>query len=90
MTRRKRKPHPNAAPAATRPADAAAQSPGGDPWRPWLLGGLCSLFVFRPLFPSESAASHGDGLFVVMLWIALTALWLAGAVRRRSLRAGFG
>jgi len=88
MTRRKRKPNPT--PAATRPADAPAQSADDDPWRPWLLGGLCSLFVVRLLFPSESAASHGDGLFVVMLWIALAAFWLAGVIQRRSLRAGFG
>ena len=37
----------------------------------WLLGGMTALFVARPLFPSESAANYGDGLPMVMLWIAL-------------------
>ena len=42
-----------------------------------------ALCVARPLFPSESAASYGDGLTMVMLWIALAVFWLLGAVRGR-------
>ena len=41
-----------------------------------------ALCVARPLFPSESAASFGDGLTMVMLWIALAVFWLLGAVGR--------
>ena len=54
------------------------------PLRPWLLGGLTVLLVARPLFPSESAANSGDGLAVVMLWIALSVFWLVVAVGRPS------
>ena len=64
---------------------AAARPPVAALWRPWLLGGMTALFVARPLFPSESAASYGDGLTVVMLWIALGVFWLLGAVGRRNL-----
>jgi O-antigen ligase len=51
-----------------------------DRLRPWLLGGMMALFVARPLFPSESAAAYGDGLTMVMLWIALAVFWLLGAI----------
>jgi len=70
-------------------AASLEDEPGPDRWRPWLLGGLCLLFVLRPLFPSESAA-QGDGLVVVMLWIALAVLWLLGAVGRGQFRVRFG
>ncbi|MCD4726248.1 MAG: hypothetical protein K8R46_01185, partial [Pirellulales bacterium] len=50
--------------------------------RPWLLGAMTALLVARPLFPSESAATHGDGLSTVMLWIALAVFWLLGAIGR--------
>src|SRR3990172_12519299 len=67
---------------------------GPDRWRPWLLGGLCALLVVRPLFPSESAASHGDGLLVVMLWIALAVCWalgmILGMIGRRAFFVRFG
>ena len=53
-----------------------------DRLRPWLLGGMTALCVARPLFPSESAAIDGDGLTMVMLWIALAVFWLLGAVGR--------
>ena len=46
---------------------------------------MCALFVARPLFPSESAA-QGDGLPVVMLWIALAVVWLLGVIGRRQFR----
>ena len=43
---------------------------------------MTALLVARPLFPSESAATHGDGLSTVMLWIALAVFWLLGAIGR--------
>ncbi len=58
--------------------------------RPWLLGAMCALFVARPLFPSESVALMGDGLPVVMLWIALAVVWLLGAIGRPVFRLRFG
>jgi len=81
--------------AANRPAAPSRDAPpmkepGPDRWRPWLLGGLCALFVLRPLYPSESAASYGDGLIVVMLWIALGVFWLLGAIGRRQFHVRFG
>jgi len=59
--------------------------------RPWLLGGMTALLVARPLFPSESAAANGDGLSIVMLWIALGVFWVLGAIGRPkfSLRLGW-
>ncbi len=69
------------------PADVAA---GSDRLRPWLLGGMCALFVARPLYPSEAAAQQGDGLPVVMLWIVLAAVWLLGAIGRRQVHVRFG
>lgn len=61
-----------------------------DRWRPWLLGAACGLWVVRPLYPSEGAALRGDGLPVVMLWLALAVLWALGRVGRRELRLRFG
>jgi len=84
MTRRKRESPRNAHP---RPPLAISQT---DRLRPWLLGGLMALLVARPLFPSESAAVHGDGLTVVMLWIALAVFWLLGAVGRSKFSFRFG
>lgn len=43
---------------------------------------MTALFVARPLFPSEAVATHGDGVTVVMLWIALAAFWLIAALVR--------
>ncbi|MHC4179152.1 MAG: O-antigen ligase family protein, partial [Planctomycetota bacterium] len=65
-------------------------SPLADRLRPWLLGGMCALFVARPLFPSEGAARQGDGLPVVMLWLVLAALWGFGAIARPRFRVRFG
>jgi hypothetical protein len=48
--------------------------------RRWLLGSMMALLVARPLFPSEAAATSGDGLSMVMLWIALGVFWLLGAI----------
>ena len=42
---------------------------------------MTALLVARPLFPSESAATYGDGLTMVMLWIALAAVLAAGGDR---------
>ena len=61
-----------------------------DRLRPWLLGGMTALLVARPLFPSESAATNGDGLPMVMLWIALGVFWLLGAVGRPKFSLRFG
>lgn len=62
-----------------------------DRLRPWLLGGMCGLFVARPLFPSEGVAYEGDGLPMVMLWIALAGLWLLlAAVGRGQFRVRLG
>ena len=46
--------------------------------------------VARPLFPSESAAAEGDGLPVVMLWLVLVVIWLAGAIGRKRFAVRFG
>ncbi len=50
---------------------------------------MAALWVARPLDASESAVL-GDGLPVVMLWIALAVFWLLGAVGRRSWALRFG
>jgi O-antigen ligase len=70
-------------------AGSTAAPPAGDRWRPWLLGTMAALWVARPLDASESAAL-GDGLPVVMLWIALAVVWLLGTVVRRSWALRFG
>ncbi len=57
---------------------------------PWLAGAVIALFVARPLFPSEATASQGDGLPVVMLWLALGLLWLLAVVSRRQWELRFG
>ena len=61
-----------------------------DRLRPWLLTAACALVMARPLYPSESAALYGDGLPVVMLWIALAVFWLLGVIGRPAFRARFG
>ena len=58
--------------------------------RPSLLGGMMALLVARPLFPSEAAAVSGDGLSMVILWIALGVFWLLGAVGRPAFLLRFG
>lgn len=66
------------------------QAPGAsDRLRPWLLAGACALWVARPLLVSESAAEEGDGLPVVMLWLALAVAALLGAVGRKSFALRF-
>lgn len=88
MARRKRKRKPYA--TQSRPAAVPDHGPRPDRWRPWLLAALAALVVARPLFPSESAASHGDGLLMVMLWIVLAVLWLVRMIRRRQSGIRFG
>lgn len=80
MTRRKRN-------ANAQPPLAASNS---DRLQPWLLCCMTAMVVARPLFPSESAAAHGDGLTMVMLWISLCVLWLLRAVGRPKSSVRFG
>ncbi len=56
----------------------------------WLLGAMTALVVARPLFPSEAVADQGDGLPVVMLWLALCVCFMLGAIGRRDVRIRFG
>ena len=71
----------------TRPAAVVFHA---DRLRPWLLGGMMTLCVARPLYPSESAAFDGDGVTIVMLWLALAVFWLLGAVGRPQFSVRFG
>ena len=93
MTRRKSPPSdPASGAAGPRPsagASAVRLAPGGR-WRLWLLAAACALFVARLLFPSESPVARGDGLPLVMLWIALAVLWLLVAIGRRRFPLRFG
>jgi len=90
MARRKRErttrpsatPHGGDAKDALPAPEASAVETPLDRWRPWVLALLAALFVARPLFPSESVADQGDGLPVVMLWLALAIFWLLGAIGR--------
>lgn len=75
-------PQPLAASASASPRGKAAEE-APDRLKPWLLAGACALWVARPLLVSESAAEEGDGLPVVMLWLALAVVWLLGAVGRK-------
>ncbi|NUQ61957.1 MAG: O-antigen ligase family protein [Pirellulales bacterium] len=79
--RKGRKPHETASRAISAPAESL---------RPWLLAAVTALFVARPLFPSEGAPESGDGLPVVMLWIAVAVVWLLGAIGRNEFRLRFG
>jgi len=74
------------------PEPAASEDPGAGGLfsRRWILAGATALWVARPMFPSESAASQGDGLPAVMLWIVLAVLWLLGAIGQREFRLRFG
>ena len=73
-----------------KPANADTAAEPADRFRPWLLAGMAALLVARPLFPSESAATWGDGLPVVMLWLALGAIWLVGSLGRKRFILRFG
>ena len=71
-------------------ATSLGEAPFGDRMRPWLLGAVISLFVARVLFPSEAAASEGDGQVVVMLWALLAVAWAAGTMGKPEFRVRFG
>ncbi|MEN6457581.1 MAG: O-antigen ligase family protein [Thermoguttaceae bacterium] len=75
--------------AAAEALDASHVLSLADRLRPWLLGAMTALFVARPLFPSESGANQGDGLPVVMLWIAAAIFWMLGAASRPKLLIRF-
>ena len=100
MTKRKRRQREIAASRKARPQAGWVDSGGregelpgsapADGLRRWLLGALVALFVVRPLFPSESAAFEGDGLPLVMLWIALATFWMLGAIGWAEFRVRFG
>jgi O-antigen ligase len=93
MTRRKNKTPKSQQLAASQSAkpQAVLDESCESPLRPWLLCGMTAVLVARPLFPSEAAATNGDGLSIVMLWIALGVFWLLGPIGRRkfSLRLGW-
>jgi len=61
-----------------------------DRWRPWLAAAAAALLVAQPLAGSESAATTGDGLPGVMLWIALGTFWALGALGRKRFTLRFG
>ena len=61
-----------------------------DRTRPFLLGAMAALLVCQPLFVSESAAVEGNGMPLVMLWIALAVLWLLDVVGRPRTALRFG
>lgn len=70
-------------PKTRNPNTAADQFSG------WLLAGMTALLVARPWFPSEAAA-QGDGLPLVMLWLALAVLCLLAGIGNRRLTIRFG
>ena len=90
MTRRRPAPSTPRSEEAGQGLPPVAPLAPGQRLRPWLLGGACALVVARPLFPSESAILRGDGLPVVMLWIALAVFWLLGAIGHGSFRLRLG
>lgn len=61
-----------------------------DRWRPWLLAAATALIVARMLWPSESAATAGDGLPVIMLWLAVWTAWMLAALGPPRFRLRFG
>ena len=58
-------------------------------WQPWFLAAAATLLAARPLFPSEGA-ERGDGLPVVMLWLALAVMWWLFQAGRPRIRFRFG
>ena len=72
------------------PVDAGRVARPANRSHGWLLGGMTAALVARPLFPSESAATHGDGLPLVMLWLALLVIWLLAGIGRKRFTICFG
>ena len=72
---------------AARPETANQEHPT---WKAVLAGVVTALFVVRPLYPSESVASEGDGLPVVMLWLLALTLWAIMVARGSLSRVRFG
>lgn len=89
MSRRKRRRDRTAA-ADHRVGPGVVAAPPADRLRPWLLGAAVVLLVARVLNPSETPAETGDGLPVVMLWIAVAVIWMLGAVGRRRFPVRLG
>lgn len=65
-----------------------SQAPA-EPWQPWFLAVAAALLAARPLFPSEGA-DRGDGLPVVMLWLAAAVMWWLFQAGRPRIRYRFG
>lgn len=74
--------------AHARPSQDAAVASDGR-WQPWFFAAAVTLLAARPLFPSEGA-DRGDGLPVVMLWLAWAVMWWLFQVGRPSVRFRFG
>jgi O-antigen ligase/polysaccharide polymerase Wzy-like membrane protein len=76
-------------PPATEPCPEATQAE--HPVSKAVLAGIVTaLFVTRPLYPSESVASEGDGLPVVMMWLLALMLWAILVARGNLCRVRFG
>jgi len=91
--RRKARQRETASRGATAGSKPRADQPGGpprEPLRPWRLAGLTALLVAWPLFPGDSPALLGDGLPLVMLWIALLLSWMLEAIGRPHFHVRFG
>ncbi len=71
-------------------ASVSGDQAASDRWRPWLVAGAVGLLVARPLYPSETPADTGDGLPLVMLWLALAVVWMLGLLGRRRFPVRFG
>lgn len=77
------------APGAAAPSSRAVEKGPAEPSQPWFLAAATALLAARPLFPSEGA-DRGDGLPVVMLWLALAVMWCLFQVGRTRIRYRFG
>ena len=72
-SKRPRKSEPAATPRAARDVNLARW------WRSICLGGAAALLVATPLVPTERTELTGNYLPYVMLWLALSLIWFAGA-----------
>lgn len=78
-------------PEIAAPAESPAPGASADLLRNGALGLLAALYIATPLIPSESAATFGTGVVLVMLWLILAAIWLVeGMIRGRlEIRCGW-